>query len=181
MARCWSRGSRSPLPAARLPDGLEVSTFTFLLLDRGALVREYDWRQASLEDWLYTTAYFVSDGALKCTFLGERFGGRETNEISVELQGLVPSPAPAFEVLRSLVEARDARAREARDVAQRERDAMLDGFRRALRDVPGAGNSSSPSRSTARAGSSATGASSGGVMAAGRGSARGCAACWRRW
>ena len=88
-----------PEPAARLPDGLEVSTFTFLLLDRGALVREYDWRQASLEDWLYTTAYFVSDGALKCSFLGERFGGRETNEISVELQGLVPSPAPAAQDL----------------------------------------------------------------------------------
>lgn len=127
-----------PGPAARLPDGREVSTFTFLLLDRGALVREYDWRQSSLEDWLYTTAYFVSDGALKCSFVGERFGGRETNEISIELSGLVPVPAPAFDLLRTLVEARDSKAREASAVAQRELDAMLDGFRRALPDVPGA-------------------------------------------
>ena len=127
-----------PGPAARLPDGREVSTFTFLLLDRGALVREYDWRQSSLEDWLYTTAYFVSDSALKCSFVGERFGGRETNEVSIELSGLVPVPAPAFELLRSLVEARDSRAREANERAQRELDAMLDGFRRGLRDVPGA-------------------------------------------
>ncbi|MDP1918333.1 MAG: hypothetical protein Q8L14_18955 [Myxococcales bacterium] len=127
-----------PWPSTRLPDGSEVSTFTFLLLDRGALVREYDCSQSSLEDWLYTTAYFVSDGALKCSFFGERYGGRETNEVSVELHGLVPVPAPAFEVLRSLVEARDSMAREANEGARRERDAMLDGFRRALREVPGA-------------------------------------------
>lgn len=126
-----------PGPATLLPDGREVSTFTFLLLDRGALVREYDWRQSSLEGWLYTTAYFVTDGALKCSFLGERFGGRETNEVSIELPGLVPVPAPAFELVRSLVEARDSRAREASAVAQQERDAMLDGFRRALRDAAG--------------------------------------------
>jgi hypothetical protein len=127
-----------PGPPARLPDGREVSTFTFLLLDRGALVREYDWSQSSVEDWLYTTAYFVADGALKCSFLGERYGGRETNEVSIELSGLVPVPAPAFELLRSLVEDRDSRARDANERAQRELDALLDGFRRALRDVPGA-------------------------------------------
>lgn len=126
-----------PASAARLPNGDQVATFTFLLLERGAIVREYDWRQSSLEDWLYTSAYFVSDGALKCCFLGERDSGRETNQVSIELDGLVATHAPTTDELLALVGARDAKANEVRVAALAVQQARLDGFARALRDVPG--------------------------------------------
>lgn len=121
----------------RLPSGAERATSTFLLLGPGGLERTWDWRQSSVEDWLYTSAYFVADGALQCCFSGERDSGRESCSVSIELSGLVPTEAPARDAITPLVRAsEDAlhRAREARLAAD---EARLRGFRAALRPVPG--------------------------------------------
>lgn len=124
----------------RLPGGVERATSTFLLIGPGGLERTWDWRQSSVEDWLYTSAYFVADGALQCCFSGERDSGRETCSVSVELPGLVPLPAaeaPSREAITPLVRANDealSRAREARQAAD---EVRLKRFREALRPVPG--------------------------------------------
>lgn len=126
----------------RLPDGTQRPSFSFLLVASGRLDSTWLWRQDSVEDWLYTSAYFVEDGELRCCFSGDRFAGGETCSVSTELRGLeplppdeVPPPGEVEELMRARARALEDQAARRREADERRREAL----RAALRDVPGAG------------------------------------------
>lgn len=127
---------------ARLPDGSERATFSFLLLGPDHIERTFEWHQDSVEDWLYTSAYFVEQDELRCCFSGDRFGGGESCSVSTELRGLeplAPTHVPARPTVEALVRAR-AQALASQAAERRRADEQrADSLRAALRDVPGAG------------------------------------------
>lgn len=69
----------------------------FHLLAGGTLRRSYSASDSSVDDWLYHQSYRVQDGALWCDFSGERWGGGDKKETSLELGGLVELPQDAAE------------------------------------------------------------------------------------
>ncbi|MBL8918418.1 MAG: hypothetical protein JNJ54_06125 [Myxococcaceae bacterium] len=131
-----------PETATRLPDGTERPSFSFLLLSPERIESTWEWRQDSVEDWLYTSAYFVEAGALQCCFSGDRFAGGESCSVSVVLSGLEPLPqaeVPPRDQIEALVRARARalalQAAERHEADERRRRSL----HAALRDVPGTG------------------------------------------
>ncbi|MBM4781077.1 MAG: hypothetical protein GQE15_25570 [Archangiaceae bacterium] len=123
--------------AARLPDGREVATASFLRIEGDAVTRESWWNESSLEDWLYTTAFFVDGDCLKSCFRGERYGGGETCTVSVELSGLTVVPAPPEADLRAIVGKHHERKEQHHRRALAVEEARDRSFVAALRPVSG--------------------------------------------